>query len=65
MKAEEFVKQHYPKATIERQKENGPIGQYYFLVRPSRMSMWIGEGSTKSKAWKDAKKYIVNLLQNE
>ena len=61
MKAEDFVKQHYPNATIERHRERKPFGgsRTYYLVRKNRGDyMWFSEGDTKSKAWVNAKKKI-------
>lgn len=61
MTNEQKFKEVYPHATIESQKQNGPAGKRYYLVRKIRSAgMWIGCGDTKAQAWKDA----VNSLSN-
>ena len=50
---ESQYKDHYPKATIERQKKYN--GKIYYLVRKNKRDyMYSGCGDTKPKAWKDA-----------
>jgi len=60
MTSEQKVRAKYPKATIESQKTNG--GKRYYLVRKERGAYsYIGEGSTKSKAWVDAAKSLEGV----
>ena len=61
MTAEEFVKEHYPKARVETHRTNGPLGDRYYLVRIGRETMWFSEGTSKSNAWVNAKKKIKEL----
>lgn len=52
---EAAVRALYPNATIESQRQNGPAGKRYYLVRiSSSASMPFGEGSTKAAAWRNA-----------
>jgi hypothetical protein len=56
MTVKEFVKQYYPNACCERHL-NGRIKglqQAYYLIRPKTT-----RGQTESKAWREAKEYIV------
>jgi len=64
MKAEEFVKQKYPRAFSERFSTRGPFGIVYYLIwkDPSREKRRLGEGDTASKAWVDAK---LNILEDQ
>lgn len=57
MKAEEFCKTVYPRATIERQRTNR--GETYYLIRACRgATMHISDGNTKSAAWVKLRKRI-------
>ena len=59
MTNEAKFKQTYPKATIESQKQNGPCGKRYYLVRESRFEhMYSGSGDTKAQAWANAAKNL-------
>jgi hypothetical protein len=60
MTSEEFVKSRMPKASIERQTTNG--GETYYLVRVKRSdTMYFVSGKTKSNAWVNAKKRILEM----
>lgn len=51
----------YPRATIEGQTTNG--GERYYLVRRAHdASMWMGSGSTKAAAWRDAASKLPSLV---
>jgi hypothetical protein len=51
--AERIFRSHFPKATIERRKNQRSGG--YYLVRKERTAfMPVGDGETKAKAWKRA-----------
>ncbi|MCK9434828.1 MAG: hypothetical protein M0R32_08445 [Candidatus Cloacimonetes bacterium] len=55
MTNEQIFKERYPKASIEAQKTNGPLGKTYYLVRAHRNDyMYRGSGDTKAEAWSDA-----------
>jgi len=61
MTSEEFVKKKYPRAVVESYKQNGPLGKRYYLCwSKSFNGIRLSEGDTKSKAWVNAKKNIIN-----
>lgn len=62
MTAKDFVKQHYPNAKAESHKPNG-FAPRYWLIRDGRSVMYMAEGETQSKAWVNAKKYVMNKLK--
>lgn len=51
--AERIFCSHFPKATVERQR-NQFRGGYYLVRKASNAYMPCGEGGTKSAAWRDA-----------
>ncbi len=59
MTAKQFVKQHKPTARSEKQKQNGPFGKAYWLIRELGAFMYFAEGTTESNAWVNAKKRII------
>jgi hypothetical protein len=66
MTAKEYVKQYYPKATIERQVQGRVIGAQtvYWIVRAERTAhMYIATGPTQSNAWVNAKQFIIKKLE--
>ena len=65
MKAQDFVKEKFPKAHAERYKVNGPIRVVYYLIWDNNLTLnrkRIGEGNTESKAWTDAKRTLLNKI---
>lgn len=58
MTAKEFVQQTYPTAKSEKQTTNA--GEKYWLIRMMGATMYFSEGETESKAWKNAKKKILD-----
>ena len=66
MTSEQKFKEHHPKATIERQRSEGPAGKTYYLVRKQRRAqMWSGCGNTKTQAWADAVRSLQNKIKPE
>lgn len=62
MTAKEFVKQHYPKATSERQVRGRIKGlqEVYYLIRDGRSTGYMASGKTEREAWVNVKKNILN-----
>jgi hypothetical protein len=60
MKAEEFVRQKYPNATIEKQIRFAPLRKItYWIVRAEPNAFdYIATGNTQSNAWVNAKNEI-------
>jgi hypothetical protein len=54
--AEKLVKSIIPNAWLDRQKKKN--GRYVFFVRNGLSKMYIGEGTTSNKAWKDALNFL-------
>jgi hypothetical protein len=68
MTAKEFVKQHYPNATSERQIKGRIKGmqEVYWLIRENRKAyFYIASGKSESNAWVNAKKFIIEKQENE
>ena len=63
MTAKDFVKQTYPKAQAERQVTGR--AEVYWLIRDGRATMYMATGSTESKAWVEAKKWIIKNQKSE
>lgn len=61
MTAKEFVKEKYPKAKAEKRVSGRIKGmqKVYYLIRESGDKMYLAEGETESKAWKNAKELIL------
>ena len=62
MTAKEFVKNKFPKATVEKQVQGRIKGlqETYYLVREDRKSyFYIASGKSESNAWVNAKKFIL------
>ena len=53
MRDKEIVKTLFPKARIELHTTGFPKRRYY-LVRDGRKTMYMAEGETPGKAWKNA-----------
>ncbi|MFB3056079.1 MAG: hypothetical protein ACE1ZQ_02815 [Ignavibacteriaceae bacterium] len=60
MTAKEHVKGKYPKAIVKRFKQNGISGEIYWLCFSSYFGFRLSEGKTESKAWVNAKKFIID-----
>lgn len=66
MKAEDFVKTHYPNATAVKMKSGKLkyLQTTYYLIYDRFGGNRIGCGDTKSKAFKDAKETIELRVAN-
>lgn len=64
MKAEEFVRSKFVASHVDSYKGNGPFGERHYLCWSNHGTgkQSLGEGSTASKAWTDAKR---NILESE
>jgi hypothetical protein len=60
MTAQQFVKLHYPNMNIESHKTN--YSGTYYLCRNNKDYMPFSEGTTKVKAWQNAKNMIEEKL---
>ena len=65
MTAKEFVKERYPNARAERQVRGMIKGmqEVYDLIRDGRNTMYMASGKSESNAWVNAKKYILERVQ--
>ena len=62
MTAKEFVKQYYPHARATRYTSGrikGMTSAYYLVHSSALNGSRLSEGNTESKAWTNAKKFIV------
>lgn len=61
MTAKEFVKEKYPNARVEKQIRGRIKGmqEIYYLIRDGRNTMYMASGKSKSNAWVNAKKLIM------
>tara|TARA_B100000953_G_C17844558_1_gene366234 strand:+ start:217 stop:405 length:189 start_codon:yes stop_codon:yes gene_type:complete len=57
MTSEEYIKQKYPLAVVQRFKKNNSDVYYLCYTKPFNGER-LGEGKTKSKAWVNAKRNI-------
>jgi hypothetical protein len=66
MKAEDFVRQKYPKAKVERYEWGAnlvkSLREVYYLCWSEPHGTRLSEGKSASNAWSNAKK---NILENE
>lgn len=65
MTAKEFCLQYKPELRAEYHKHGRIKGmeEKYFLIRELGKTMYYASGSTESKAWKQAKEYILDEQQ--
>ena len=62
MTAKEFVRQRYPGTKSEKYRTRTGFHYYtYYLIRDGNSFMYIAEGETEAKAWKNAKEKIEKL----
>ena len=60
MTAQDFVKEEYPRARVERYSTNSPFGESYWLCWSQYRGKRLSEGKTASNAWVNAAKGIRN-----
>jgi hypothetical protein len=62
MTAKEFVKQYHPNAVDESHLDARIGGKRYWLIRlKPRDTMYFAIGKTKSNAWVEAKKKVLQI----
>lgn len=66
MTAKQFVQEKIPKSFSEKQVSGRIKGMQtiYYLIRELKNTMYIAEGETESKAWTNAKNYIIEKEKN-